>query len=132
MQPRRDSRRSRTSHVPSVSRVSMVALVVAAGVAGTATAAAAQEPDGSALFTKHCRACHGPAGVPASGMMKMFPGLSSLADSAFLAARSADSIISVLNNGAGGMRPFKGKLTAEEMTAVAQFVKGLATATAEP
>jgi mono/diheme cytochrome c family protein len=87
--------------------------------------AAAQTPDGAALFAQNCRACHGAAGVPSQGMKTMFPGLKALSDSAFLAARSQDSIVSVLRHGVGKMKSFQEKLSAEQMAAVARFVIAL-------
>ena len=90
-----------------------------------APAAAAQTPDGAALFAQNCRACHGAAGVPSQGMKTMFPGLKALSDSAFLAARSQDSIVSVLRHGVGKMKSFQEKLSAEQMAAVARFVIAL-------
>jgi len=97
-----------------------------------APAAAAQTPDGAALFGQYCRACHGAAGVPSQGMKTMFAGLQSLADSAFLAARSQDSIVSVLRHGVGKMKSFQEKLSAEQMAAVARFVKTLGGAPRAP
>ena len=87
---------------------------------------AAQEPDGAALYRQHCRACHGAKGVPAERMTTFYPGLKTLADPAFLAKTSADSIAAVVRHGAGKfMRPFADKLSPAEMMAVAKFVKTL-------
>ena len=105
-----------------------VLLAVALG----ARPAAAQTPDGAALFGQYCRACHGAAGIPSQGMKTMFPGLQALADSAFLAARSDDSIVSVLRHGIGKMKSFQEKLSPEQMTAVARFVKTLRSTPAGP
>jgi mono/diheme cytochrome c family protein len=92
------------------------------------SSATAQAPDGAALYQQHCRSCHGAKGVPSSGMVTMFPGLKALADSAFLAARSEDSLVGVMQNGAGKMRSFKDKLTPEQMVAIARFIKTLPSA----
>jgi cytochrome c oxidase cbb3-type subunit 3 len=102
-----------------------ITLGVAVALAFGTSAAAAQAPDGAALYRRHCRACHGAEGVPSSGMTTAFPSLKSLADPAFLAARSEDSLVHVLQNGAGAMKPFREKLSDEEMLAVARFVKTL-------
>ncbi len=92
-----------------------------------AAAAAAQVPDGPALYQQHCRACHGAKGVPSQRMLSLYPKLKTLADSAFLAKVSTDSIVAVLRHGEGrDMKPFADKLSAEQMAAVAKFVKTLA------
>ncbi len=92
-----------------------------------ASRAAAQEPDGATLYRENCRSCHGAKGVPAQRMLSVYPKLKTLADSAFLAARSTDSIVAVIRHGAGrDMKPFAEKLSNEEMTALAKFVKTLA------
>lgn len=85
----------------------------------------AQTPDGAALYRRHCRACHGAEGVPAQGMAKAFPGLKSLADTTFMGGVSEDSVVHVLQHGAGAMKSFHEKLSDDEMRAIAQFVKTL-------
>lgn len=120
------------SHPTARLRSAALGLGVLCAAALAVPAAAAQTPDGAALFRHHCRACHGAEGVPSQGMLGMFPGLESLADSAFLAARSDDSLVQVLRNGAGAMRSFASKLTAEEMVAVARFIRTLARPAAAP
>ena len=104
----------------------MKVILLALALSLASASAAAQTPDGAVLYQQNCRSCHGAKGVPSPGMMTMFPGLKPLADSAFLAARSEDSLVSVMTNGAGKMKSFKEKLTAEQMAAVARFVKTLA------
>ena len=86
--------------------------------------AAAQAPDGQALYQENCRKCHGATGTPTARMAEMyaelkpFPGMTGL---------SADSIVTLMVNGAGKeMKSFKDKLTADEMKAVAQYVLTLA------
>jgi mono/diheme cytochrome c family protein len=88
--------------------------------------AVAQAPDGAALYRQNCRSCHGLKGVPPQRMVAIYPGLKAINDSAFLRTRSVDSIVSVLRHGAGrDMKPFAGRLSPEEMAAVAKFVKNL-------
>ena len=107
-----------------------VALALTAGViislaAGTRVAAA-QAPDGVALYRQHCRTCHGARGTPTQRMMGLYPDLKTLADSALLAGLSVDSIVTVIKKGVGrDMKPYADKLSPEEMAAVAQFVKTL-------
>jgi mono/diheme cytochrome c family protein len=86
----------------------------------------AQQPDGAALYQQHCRSCHGAQGVPTPRMLTLYPKLKSLADSAYLASLSTDSIVVVTRDGVGTMKAYKDKLSAEQITAVAQFVKTLA------
>lgn len=84
--------------------------------------AAAQTPDGGALYKQQCATCHGAAGVPAPAMAKALaiPTL----DAAFLAKVSDDSLSAVVKNGAGKMKPFKDKLSAEQIAAVVKYVRG--------
>jgi high-affinity iron transporter len=93
---------------------------------GTRTAAA-QAADGAALYRQHCRTCHGATGAPSQRMVGLYPALKSFADSTTLASISADSVVSILKKGQGkDMKSFTGKLTPDQMTAVAQYVKTLA------
>jgi mono/diheme cytochrome c family protein len=89
--------------------------------------ALAQTPDGAALYRQNCRSCHGLKGIPPQRMMSVYPSLKAIGDSAFLRARSVDSIVAVLRHGAGrDMKSFADRLSPTEMTAVAKFVKSLA------
>ena len=92
-----------------------------------ARAAAAQAADGAALYRQNCRTCHGATGAPSQRMVGLYPGIKSFADPATLASISADSIVSILKKGIGkDMKSFNEKLTADQMVAVAQYVKTLA------
>lgn len=106
-----------------VSRLVAVLVVSLAGV----RAGAAQAPDeGEALYRQHCRKCHGARGTPTERMLGLYPTLKSLSDSAFQARVSADSIVTVLARGSGeDMKPFGDKMTREQMTAVANYVRTL-------
>lgn len=107
------------------------ALVVALlAVALPAAPLEAQEPDGAALYKQNCRSCHGALGVPSQRMVTLYPKLKSLADSAYLASLSTDSIAVVTRNGMGDMKAYADKLSASEIAAVARFVKTLADTTA--
>ena len=89
--------------------------------------AAAQEPDGAALYRQNCRSCHGGTGVAPARMVALYPTLKTLADSAFLRGRSVDSIAAVIRRGAGkDMKPFADRLSSQEILAIARFVKTLA------
>ena len=88
--------------------------------------AAAQAPDGRALFRENCRACHGTAGVPPQRMLSLYKNLRAF-DSTFLTTRSEDSLVAVLQHGVGrDMKPFKDKLTTDQMRAIAMYVKTFA------
>lgn len=96
----------------------------AAGARSAASQTPAQEPSGEALYRQHCRACHGPAGVPPQRMVAIYKELAPL-DSAFLAGRSDDSLVAALRDGIGQMKGYKEKLTPEQMVAVARYVRTL-------
>lgn len=92
-----------------------------------ASRAAAQAPDGAALYRQNCRSCHGLRGIPPQRMMSLYPSLKAIGDSAFLRTRSVDSIVAVLRHGAGrDMKSFADRLSPDEIAAVAKFVKTLA------
>jgi cytochrome c oxidase cbb3-type subunit 3 len=114
------SRPYRHSAHPGLSIALGIILAVTLG----ATGAAAQAPDGAALFRRHCRACHGAEGVPPAGMAAAFPSLTSLAEPA-VTGRAEDSLVQLLQDGRGSMKSFREKLSDEEMRAVARFVKAL-------
>lgn len=105
----------------------MRSLLLALGVVTASALGArrlgAQTPDGQAIYREECRTCHGAAGKPtqrAVGQYKHMPTL----DAAFLANRSQDSIVAVLNHGLGkDMKSFKDKLSPVEIAAVAKYVK---------
>ena len=104
--------------------VTAVLLAVGPG----ASRAAVQQPDGAALYRQHCRSCHGAAGTPTARMLTLYPKLKSLADSTYLASLSLDSIVTVTRDGIAEMKPYKDKLSADQITAIARFVKTLASA----
>jgi mono/diheme cytochrome c family protein len=105
-----------------------VAIALAVGGALGAANAAAQTPDGQALYRQNCRACHGGAGRPSSQMVAQFKNIPIISDPAFLHARSDDSLVASISNGGKDMKPFKGKLSREEMLAIVRYLRGLAPA----
>lgn len=118
-------------------RMNLRTRIAGALVAGTvlalglgASRAEAQQPDGAALYKQNCRSCHGAQGVPTPRMATLYPKMKSLADSAYLASLSTDSIAAVTRDGIGDMKPYKDKLSADQIAAVARFVKTLADTTA--
>src|ERR1700730_11939702 len=85
--------------------------LVAAGLfAGLALSAAAQAPNGAAIFARECASCHdGAAGSRAPG-----PDL--------LRHRSPEAILTALT--AGGMRPQGARLSGTERRAIAEYLSG--------
>ncbi len=86
---------------------------------------AAQEADGAALYREHCKECHGAAGRPTKQAVGKYKDIKSI-DATFLAARSDDSLLTVLQHGAKGgkeMKSFKEKLSPTEMAAVVKYVR---------
>lgn len=91
-----------------------------------AVTAAAQEPDGAALYREHCRACHGGKGIPPRAMLTIYPELKTLTDSGAFAKLPKDSIMTAMRKGKGTrMKPFAAVLSNEQMEAVAKFIKAL-------
>jgi len=106
------------------------AVILALALAPSNAAAQAAAPDGAALYRQNCRSCHGLRGIPPKHMVSVYPTLKAIGDSAFLRTRSVDSIVAVVRRGVGrNMKSFVDRLSPEEMTAVAQFVKSLASDT---
>lgn len=89
------------------------------------TTAVAQGPDGKTLYESSCKMCHGAVGIPAATMQKAMPTIPTF-DRAFLTSRSEDSVVKVMERGGKGMPSFKGKLSHEQMVAVAKYVRQLA------
>ncbi len=98
-----------------------LSLALFAALAVGSRDAAAQGPDGQAVYKQQCATCHGAAGVPAPAMAKALtiPTL----DAVFLAKVSDDSISAVVKNGAGKMKGFKDKLSADQVAAVVKYVR---------
>lgn len=105
--------------------------VVAMGAAYTgrfaSAAAPRQDPPGKASYEEFCRKCHGVRGVPPKTMKAKYPKIATF-DSEFVAKRTDDSVVTVLAKGkSDDMKSFKGKLTPEQMVAVAAYVRTLGT-----
>ena len=91
-------------------------LLIAAVLVSLAGPALAADP--AALYGNKCNACHGKDGKGTSVGLKMgAPDLTKLKVS------EAD-IAKTIENGKGKMTAFKGKMSPEEIEAVAKFVKG--------
>jgi mono/diheme cytochrome c family protein len=96
--------------------------VAAAAVLGVGRVTA-QAADGQSIYRDECRTCHGAAGKPTQRAVSQYKNMPTF-DATFFAKRSQDSIVAVLNHGAGkDMKSFKDKLSAQEIAAVAKYVK---------
>jgi cytochrome c6 len=96
--------------------LSVVALAVITLASAPVAHAAA---DGKALYDAKCAMCHGKDGV-AKPMAK---GSANFNDAKWQAAQKAESLEAVITDGKGKMKGFKGKMTPEEIKAVAEYVK---------
>ncbi len=103
-------------------------LVVGLVLAGGAVRGlSAQQPDGQAVYREECKSCHGINGVPPAREAAKYRKLRALGDSGFVSGISQDSIVAILTHGIDtNMKPFKEKLTVEEMRAVATYIHALA------
>lgn len=94
--------------------------------AAASSRAAAQAPDGKALFHENCKKCHGVIGKPPVAMQKKYEKIAEF-NAEFIAKRTVDSVVKVLTKGKGDdMKSFKDKMTPEEIAAVAKYVHELA------
>lgn len=108
-------------------KLAVAAMGVMAALALSPRISLAQAPDGAALYKANCAACHGPTGVPAAAMAKMFKQLKPFTDPATLKGVSEDSVMAIIENGFQPvMKSFKGKLSKADEAALAKYVKGLA------
>jgi mono/diheme cytochrome c family protein len=104
----------------------LVALGLLLAASGSLSRVSAQAADGKAVYQENCRKCHGVIGTPPVTMKKKFPKIVTF-DARFIATRSDDSVVKILTKGKGeDMVSFKDKMTAAEMTAVAKYVRELA------
>src|SRR5665213_79643 len=101
----------------------VIGFVFAASAA--ASRAAAQAPDGKALYEENCRKCHGVIGNPPKTMKEKYPKIATF-NTAFITSRTDDSVVTILTHGKGDdMKSFKDKLKPGEMMAVAKYVREL-------
>ena len=68
---------------------------------------------GKTVFAQNCATCHGVAGTGGNGG----PDLTSISS-----AKNLDAVQSQVENGGGGMPPFKGTLTQKQIDDVAAYV----------
>lgn len=101
--------------------------IVALGLllAASGSLASAQAVDGKAVYEANCKKCHGATGAPAAAMKKMSPKIATF-DAAFFANRSDANLVTQITEGKDKMKPFKDKLTPDEIAAVAKYIRTLA------
>jgi mono/diheme cytochrome c family protein len=101
-------------------------MVAALRFASSASAQQQVSSDAKVLFDQNCKSCHGPRGIPPQTMVKLMkvPPL----DSAYFAKKTEDSVVVVLKKGRGtNMKPYGDRLSAEQILAVARYIRQLAT-----
>lgn len=104
-------------------RITMLGIAVL--VAG-AQRAGAQAADGKAVYDENCKKCHGVIGNPPKNIRAKYEKIAAF-DADFFKEHSVDSVKKVLDKGKSeDMKSFKDKLTAEEIDAVAKYVRELA------
>lgn len=89
-----------------------------------APAATAQAVDGNAIFDANCKLCHGATGIPSASIRKMFPRIPTF-DAALFASRTDADLVKQVTEGKDKMKPFKDKLTADEIAAVVRYIRTL-------
>jgi cytochrome c6 len=97
----------------------LVMLLAVVAVIALVSAPAAQAADGKALFDGKCAMCHGKDGV-AKPMAK---GSAHFNDAKWQEATKVEAIETVITDGKGKMKGYKDKMNAEEIKAVATYVK---------
>jgi len=86
-------------------------------------AAPGDDSTGKMLFVEHCQKCHGTRGIPVKVIKQKFTRIPTM-DAAFFAARSDDSVVTILTNGKSDvMVSWKSKLTPDEMKAIAAYIR---------
>jgi mono/diheme cytochrome c family protein len=94
-----------------------VATLLAVSLAAAPFALAAD--DGKTLYDSKCAMCHGKDGVAKS----MAKGSANLNDPKWQEANSVDAIAKTITDGKGKMPAEKDKLTADQIKAIAAYVK---------
>lgn len=83
--------------------------------------------DGAAIFAQECSPCHGLDGKAQTSEGKIF-GAADLTDSTWKHGSDRETVIGIITNGVNGaaMPAFEKKLDAQQIKAVAEYVRGLA------
>lgn len=83
------------------------------------------QTDGKAVFDQSCRKCHGVRGVPSASMKRMMKDIPVL-DAPSMSKLTLAAVVDAIRKGKGDMKPFEGKLSDEQIDAVATYVFELA------
>lgn len=97
----------------------------ALAAAGLLAPAAWADPDGAALYTKHCASCHGAdgrGGTPAGKALQV----KDLASARWASATAVPEIEKAVRDGVPRMPPLASKLAADEISAVARHTRQMA------
>jgi mono/diheme cytochrome c family protein len=106
----------------------LVALTLCASAAACARSAPAAERiaiDGRALFAQACAKCHAADGSGGLPMAANGPRPVNLTAAEWQRSRSDDEIVATLRDGRGAMPPFKDVISAEQIAALAAYVRTL-------
>lgn len=96
-------------------------------VLASTTRLSAQADAGRDGYKEECKSCHGINGVPPERAVQQYPKIKALGLNGFVSALSEDSIVTILKKGIDkDMKSFSSKLSEAEMTAVAKYIKALA------
>lgn len=76
--------------------------------------------DGAAVFKAKCAGCHGADGTKSIAAMGVKP-----INTDAVKSKGADALTGTVTNGSGKMPAFKGKLGADEIASVVQYVLSL-------
>ena len=101
--------------------LTVAAIVVVALAVGLPAVAADAPPDGKALYASKCAMCHGADGVA----KKMAEGSGNFNDPEWQKKTPAETIEKNIHAGKNKMPKFEGKLTEDQIKAVAAYVKTL-------
>ncbi|MGB6689458.1 MAG: cytochrome c [Terracidiphilus sp.] len=82
----------------------------------------AQSP-GEAVYNSNCKSCHGAAGTPSPGMAKMM-GIKAVSDPD-IKKLTADEMFASVKDGKGKMKPFKDKLTDDQIKDSVTYYRSL-------
>ncbi len=77
------------------------------------------EGEGKTLYDKKCAMCHGRDGVA----KKLAAGSGNFNDPKWQSENTVDDIIKVTTEGRDKMKPYEGKLTAEQIRMVTEYIK---------
>jgi predicted CXXCH cytochrome family protein len=78
---------------------------------------------GEAVYNANCKSCHGATGTPNPAMAKMM-GIKAATDPD-IKKLTADEMFASVKNGKGKMKPFKDKLTDDQIKDSVTFYRGL-------